>query len=59
VYEVFLERTAEHDLKRLPPKEFNRVVVRIKCYRKIQGRLDVIKSPAQKTIGASGLGNIG
>jgi mRNA interferase RelE/StbE len=31
MYEVFLERTAEKDLRRLPAEDFNRIIPHIKA----------------------------
>jgi mRNA-degrading endonuclease RelE of RelBE toxin-antitoxin system len=50
VYEVYLERSAENDLKRLPTSVFHRIIPQIKSLAE-SPRPGAVKLPVQRTIG--------
>jgi hypothetical protein len=55
VYEVYLERAAERDLRQLSVEDFHRVISHIKA----PGLLGAARSLAQRAIDASGLETTG
>ena len=51
MYEVYLERSAENDLKRLPTSTFDRIVHQIKTLLKTRDLQGAARLPVQRTIG--------
>jgi hypothetical protein len=54
VYEVYLERVAERDLRRLPAETFHRIALEFVLWRRTRGRQAVASSPARTMIGGFG-----
>ena len=51
MYEVYLEKAAENDLKRLPTTTFQRIISQIRTLLKIRDLQVAVNLPAQRTIG--------
>ena len=58
MYEVYLERSAENDLRSLPPSIFQRTILQIKALAKKQRPAGCRKLSVLKMIGVSELGTI-
>jgi len=59
LYEVYLERAAERDLKRLKTEVFQRIVPYIKTLTENPGHRVVERSLDRRTTGVFALGNTG
>ena len=55
MYEVYLERTAERDLRKLSENVFQRVISHLKDWLLIPNHQGAVKSRVLQIIGASGL----
>ena len=51
MYEVYLERSAENDLRRLPTTTFHRIIPRIRILAETQDLRGAARLPVQRTIG--------
>ena len=55
MYEVYVERAAENDLKRLPTTTFRRIIPQSKPWLKTQDLQGAASLPVQRMIGELGL----
>lgn len=53
MYEILVERTAEKDIKHLPPAVLRRVIPAIKSFSLIPRPLVAVKSQVRKMLGGS------